>query len=129
MRLVVLQPPYPAEGTEAAASGCQKWMIEALRKVEGDVDLVVLPEYATVPGLGEREQILRYSPGQGERFLSDVAEWAGDRGAWVAVGTVVEDGERLLNRVVLIDRVGETVYAYDKVHLTEAESDGLGVSA
>ena len=129
MRLVVLQPPYPLEGTEAAASSCQDWMIKALREVDGEVDLVVLPEYATVPGLGERRQIRKFGADEGEGFLDAIRDWSRDRGSWAAVGTVADEEGRLLNRVVLIDRAGKISFEYDKIHLTEAESDGLEMSA
>jgi len=88
-------------------------MIKALREVDGEVDLVVLPEYATVPGLGERRQIRKFGADEGEGFLDVIRDWSRDRGSWAAVGTVADEEGRLLNRVVL----------------TEAESDVVEMSA
>lgn len=50
-------------------------------------------------------------------------------GCLVAVGTIVRDGERWVNRVLLLGPSGSEVFAYDKVHLTDVETKTLRLDA
>ena len=52
MQIAILQPTYPREASPPAAQGCIEWMLERLRSIDpGTCDLVLLPEYANVPGI------------------------------------------------------------------------------
>lgn len=92
----------------------------------GEQELVVLPEYANAPGLwvGLRD----FASGEGGAFIEQVAGAARRLACLLAVGVVVSDGGRWVNRTLLFD-CGQLCFAYDKVHLTDAESAELGLCA
>lgn len=130
MRLVLCQPPYPKEGTTDAASACLEWMqerIEALTPQEQD--LVLLPEYANAPGLDDGRQLREFAVTRGCKFLYFIANSAKRLGCLIVLSGVQQAGSRWFNRTMAFDRRGNLAATYDKMHLTSAETDDLGLSA
>ena len=126
MQTTILQPPYPHAGTVAAAVDCQAWMVEQLQALEpGDSDLIVLPEYANVPGLGECDEVRSFAAGDGAGFIRKVTARAIELHAAVTFSLAVEDGDHWYNRAVLHDADGALAAAYDKIHITDADPMGM----
>jgi len=94
----------------------------------GAQDLILLPEYANAPGLGEREAIRVFAARQGAVFLKAVAASARRLGCLAALAGLVQDGSRWFNRALVYDVQGDIVFHYDKVHLTDVERDEIGVT-
>jgi glycerophosphoryl diester phosphodiesterase len=129
MRVVVFQPPYPKEGTVASAEACLGWMRERLEGLaRGEQDLVLLPEYANAPGLNDRQSLRAFAISQGAAFLQAVAASARRLQCTIALASVVRSGARWFNRTLVFDAGGELTFSYDKVHLTHAEQDDLGLT-
>ncbi|MCD6287233.1 MAG: hypothetical protein J7M39_15095 [Anaerolineae bacterium] len=128
MRTVVFQPPYPKEGTVAAAEACLSWMRTSLEGLGcGGQDLVLLPEYATTPGLDDRQLLREFAESQGADFLQFVAASAKRLCCLIALAGPARSGGRWFNRTLVFDSMGDLVATYDKIHLTDAEKDGLGL--
>jgi deaminated glutathione amidase len=104
-------------------------MGDALDQLGAGQDLVLLPEYANAPGIEDRDEVRTFACGDGAVFLRALAGQAKSMKSWVVVGTVVEDEGRWVNRATVFDRSGGVWYGYDKVHLTEYESEDLGLGA
>jgi glycerophosphoryl diester phosphodiesterase len=123
MQLTILQPPYPVEETPAAALACLEWQRQRLAELKPETtDFVLLPEYANVPGLAG-EELLAFLRQEGARFVAELASEARRLEAWLAVGTVIEQGGRLHNRTLVFSPDGGTAGHYDKVHLPTSERD------
>lgn len=130
MRIAIFQPPYPAEGTVASAETCVRWMQDKLDDVRpGEMDLILLPEYANAPGLAERRQLRDFSDRQGAAFLRTVAESAKRLDCLVALSVAMRHGARWFNRTMVFDAGGKSSAAYDKIHLTDVEKYELDMTA
>ena len=128
MKAKIFQPPYPAEGTPAAAEACLGWMLAELDALEtGGQDLVLLPEFANAPGLNGRRAVRAFAENQGRDFLRRVAAAAGRLNCLVVVGAVVDAGSRWVNRTFLFSAGLDAVFSYDKTHLTDFETQELGL--
>ncbi|MBS11892.1 MAG: hypothetical protein CME19_09875 [Gemmatimonadetes bacterium] len=128
MKVSILQPPYPS-GSSDGASVCLEWILDSLAALPPQQDFVLLPEYANVPGLSDQDEMRRFADQDGARFLERISGFARERSCAVAVGTVAEESGIWLNRTLMLDRSGEVVYHYDKIHLTEQESGTLELVA
>jgi predicted amidohydrolase len=93
------------------------------RAVAEGADLVALPE--VWPRQGSAKQIREAAePVPGPR-TERLAEVAARHRMWVHGGSVLErDGERVFNTTVLLDRRGELVATYRKIHLFDADPPG-----
>jgi deaminated glutathione amidase len=91
--------------------------------VRTKVDLVALPEVWPCQG-SAREVRAAAQPILGPR-IERLAECARRHRVWVHGGSVLElDGDRVFNTSVLIDRSGEVVATYRKIHLFDADLPG-----
>lgn len=117
------------EGTIAGAEACIRWMQAKLKELRpGDLDLVLLPEYANAPGLTDCRLLREFSECQGAEFLKAVAASAQQLGSLVVLSGVVRSGAHWLNRAMVFDSRGGIRAIYDKMHLTDAETNELGLS-
>ena len=109
-------------GEDVAANEEQVFGQLAEAAAEG-ADLAALPE--VWPRQGSAKQIRETAepvPGRRTELLAEVA--AAHR-MWVHGGSLLErDGERIFNTSVLIDRWGELVATYRKIHLFDADPPG-----
>lgn len=129
MRIAVFQPPYPMQDTPADAGECLRWMRERLDRLQpGEQDLVLLPEYANTPGLEDRQQLREFAGAQGKDFLRDVAASAARLQSLIVLAGLVGSGERWFNRTLVYDKTGALAFSYDKVHLTDVERYGSGLT-
>ncbi len=129
MRLAVFQPPYPVAGDEAGAEACLAWMREKLNGLEpGKQDLVLLPEYATAPGLSDPQTLREFATSRGADFLRDIEASAKRLECLVALTGIDRSGARWFNRALVFDRAGNRAFAYDKIHLTDVEKLELGLT-
>ncbi|MDA0748633.1 MAG: glycerophosphodiester phosphodiesterase family protein [bacterium] len=128
MKICLFQPPYPASGTAEAAEQCIAWMQGRLDALEpNQQDLVLLPEYATVPGIQDPDLLRTFSADQGNRFLKAVKASATRLKSAIALGTVQTHGPHWVNRSLFFGPDGNLLAHYDKVHLTETEQNDLGI--
>jgi glycerophosphoryl diester phosphodiesterase len=129
MKVAVCQPPYPAGETVSGAEDCLHWMRTALDELKpGHHDLVLLPEYANSPGLGDRQVMRLFADHQGEAFLEAVAASAERLSSLIVLSAVTRAGSRWFNRSLVYDAHGAVAFVYDKIHLTDAERDDLGLT-
>ncbi len=130
MRAVVLQAPYPPAPSRKGALECMDWMLTEVRSLmPGAQDLVILPEYANAPGIDTADLLHKMAEREGAEFVHALAQEARRLNSLVAVGAVTKVSERWMNRVHLFAPSGDEVFAYDKVHLTDAEVEKLGLDA
>ena len=81
----------------------------------GEQDLVLLPEYATTPGLEDRERLRACAESDGTAFLDAVAAAARRLSCSVAIAAPVRAGAGWFNRTLVFDRRGELALTYDKI--------------
>jgi predicted amidohydrolase len=91
--------------------------------VEARVDLVALPEVWPCQGSAPQMRAAA-EPLDGPRVAA-LAAFAREHRVWVHGGSVLElDGEHVYNTSVLLDRDGELVATYRKIHLFDADPPG-----
>lgn len=89
----------------------------------GGADLAALPE--VWPRQGSAKQIREMAEPVPGRRTELLAEVAARHRMWVHGGSVLErDGERIFNTSMLLDRSGELVATYRKIHLFDADPPG-----
>jgi deaminated glutathione amidase len=86
----------------------------------GEADLAALPEYLDYMGPSSgRAEVAEPVPGPVTDRLGGVAA---EHGMWVLAGGILEaDGGRVFDTSVLLDRTGEVVATYRKIHLFDVE--------
>ncbi|MEZ5277378.1 MAG: glycerophosphodiester phosphodiesterase family protein [Opitutaceae bacterium] len=126
MKIALLQPPYPSDGSAEAAVRCHEWMIGSIQALTpGGCDLLLLPEYANTPGLEDGDLMRSFALEQGVAFLDRLAEESRRLECLVVAGIVWNRGARWLNGVAVFDSGRRSEPSPEKLHLTEAESTRL----
>lgn len=129
MRVIILQPPYPHEGTEDATLRCMEWMLQHLDALRpGGQDLILLPEYANAPGLEEESVLRAFVQTHGAKFADRLAAKSRELGSLLAAGLISPSTGLWENRAFLFGPKGETVASYAKVHLTTVERERMGIT-
>jgi len=95
----------------------------------GEQDLVLLPEYANAPGLSDRQLLREFAESQGAEFLQAASASALRLRSLIVLSALVRSGARWFNRTLVFDVTGTLAFTYDKLHLTDAERDALGLTA
>ena len=108
------------EDVESNVATAERMLIEA---ADGDADLAALPETFTYLGSSVgRRAAAEPVPGPTTDRLATIAR---ERSMWVLGGSVIEsDGDHIFNTSALIDRTGELVARYRKIHLYDVELAG-----
>lgn len=91
-------------------------LLGALEAV-GEVDLLVLPELATTGFCLQRDQAEAWAEEPEGETASALSAWARERGALVACGLALREGQRLSNAQLLFERDGSLASVYRKRHL------------
>lgn len=126
MNVVLFQPAYPQDGTIAGAQSCLEWMRSSLDALDpGEQDIVLLPEYANVPGLDDGQTARRFAADQGARFLQATADSAKRLECLIGMAVMTREETLWRNQTLIFNASGEIACTYNKVHLTDAERDAL----
>ena len=129
MKIAIFQPPYPTEGAPARAEDCLRWM---LGRIDGlkprEQDLVLLPEYANVPGLSDRQTIRQFAAGRGADFVRAIAASAKRLDSMIVLAVLAQSGSCWFNRTLVFNTRGQVAFTYDKLHLTDAERSELDLT-
>lgn len=129
MKLLVFQPPYPENGKPSTAEFCLTWMLDKLGSVKpGEQDLILLPEYANAPGISDHHALRQFAEGRGSIFLREIAGFAKRLNSSIALSAVMQNAACWINTGLLFDSTGRIVFSYEKIHLTDVESDALGLT-
>jgi glycerophosphoryl diester phosphodiesterase len=127
MKAVLFQPPYPPGGTPASARRCLAWLRAQLSALKpGRQQLILLPEYATTPGLDSKTALRRFAAKEGAAFLAFAAATARRLRCLLVINGAAPRSSRWFNRTFVFTPDGELACTYDKLHLTAAERDELG---
>lgn len=130
MKICVFQPKYPVAGTIDSARACVAWMQTQLEGLEpGGQDLIVLPEYANVPGINDADAMRTFAEDVGRAFVAYVADSSARLSCLIAMGGVFKTDVGWQNQVVVFDGEKTPKYLYNKVHLTDVEAQELGLIA
>lgn len=122
MRIGFIQPAYPATASPDPTTTIESLFHELARSA---CDLIVLPEYANVPGMSDPAEMLQRAEAEAGAFLSRVAATARRCHCAIAVNTLSILDAGPANVTWLIDEQGNTIGRYVKAHLTPFERDAL----
>lgn len=89
---------------------------DALRHVEADTDLAVLPEMFSTGFITEPTLLAAYTEDTTAHTLETVQRWAAHFGFAIAGSVIARDNNTLFNRAFLVEPSGD-IYTYDKRHL------------
>lgn len=119
MRVAVCQT-NPGEDVEKNLRAAEELLAEA---AEAGADLAGLPELFTYMGPAARQaEVAEPVPGPTSERL---AETARRHRMWILGGSIYErEGDRVYNTSLLLDRTGEVVARYRKVHLFDVDLPG-----
>ncbi|MCK5803086.1 MAG: hypothetical protein KAI66_09650 [Lentisphaeria bacterium] len=130
MKALLFQPSYPATSTAAAALECVQWMVDRLEALQpGDADLVLLPEYANMPGLDDPAVAIPFAQNEGIRVVEAAAQTAQRLGCLVALSVLDTSAHQRRNVTRVFGAEGDVAAEYAKVHLPAAERETLGIEA
>ena len=127
VRIATVQAPAVTEG--ATPDSIQNRALELLREAaQANADVICLPEYVNCMACGAEEASAR-AGAPAQELLKTSAACAAEFGCYVIAPAVIDTGGGRFNRGHVIDRKGEIVGRFDKVHLTHVERDEWGVTA
>jgi predicted amidohydrolase len=105
--------------TEGPADNLRQFIELVDKRVEGRIDLILMPEGISVVGTGKKyAEVAEPIPGPSTEALAALAR---RRQAWVAAGIYEREGPVLYNTSVLLDREGRVAGRYRKVYLPREE--------
>ena len=121
MKAILIQPPYSADPSRA--DELFEYKLAELDKCGPDADVVVLPEYCDVPcAASTREETLKFHDEYFDRLMKKCVATAKRCSCLVFVNALDKVGNNYANTTFAIDKNGETVGRYRKMHLPHAES-------
>jgi glycerophosphoryl diester phosphodiesterase/predicted amidohydrolase len=125
MKICAFQPRYPLSADQEDV--VYEEIIQELQQCKTDSDLIVLPEYANLPGLNSRHQMERLAEVNGRRLLACAQDAARRCHALIMLNMVFDEGSGFRNTTYAIDQTGAIVHRYHKQHLTRPEIERLGL--
>ncbi|MBV9079097.1 MAG: carbon-nitrogen hydrolase family protein [Methylobacteriaceae bacterium] len=89
---------------------------------DAGADLVQTPEMTSLVERSREALFAKVAPEERDPTLAGLREVARERGVVVHVGSLaVRNGDKIANRAFVIDREGEIVARYDKIHLFDVD--------
>ena len=127
MKVCVVQPPYAKDPAKVGES--VEFQMEALRRCDESLDIVVLPEAADRQGkiLGGHKGVVEAYEKYNAPLLALCAETARRCKAIVFVNALDKTPTGLRNTTFAYDRTGALVGTYDKEHLVRSEHTVSGL--
>ena len=122
LNITVVQPPYFAG--ENPDEKIARFLLGELEKAEKD-SLIVLPEYSNAGGISDKESELKALP-RAAVMLKRASEIAKEKSCFVAINVLENRNGKIKNSTYLFNKLGETAFVYDKIHLPPSELS-LGV--
>jgi predicted amidohydrolase len=113
-------------GSDKASNIDRAGALVAAAAADG-ADLIALPEKWNLLAPADELVAGAEDLGSGES-MGAARDWAREHGVWVLAGSVgerVEGEERIFNTSCLIDRAGDTVATYRKIHMFDVEVGGV----
>ncbi len=127
--LCAVQPPMPEPEWGVDTAGMQARAFELLEEAgRSGAQVACLPEYFNVYGMALEEAVDKADE-MAERVVGRCREIAARWRMWMAVPVVLHEGQRLVNRAVLIGPDGKTAGHYDKTHLAPVERQKWAMAA
>ena len=120
MKVIIMQPPYPAHGE---ALQVLEWQKESLRQLQpGETDLIIFPENSNCTGYRDPEDMKSLILGPGALYVNELRSAAVRLRCTIMAGLLNygEDGI-LRNQLTVFTPAGEEFSPYTKVHLVEPE--------
>lgn len=115
---------YRPSATGSAEASIGKFC-DLVRAMEGEVDLICLPEGASVIGTDKTyAEVAQEIPGPLSQRLSEVAK---AKRSYLVAGLYEKEGKEggcIYNTAILLDREGKVVGKYRKTHLPSSEAEG-----
>ncbi|MBR0301048.1 MAG: carbon-nitrogen hydrolase family protein [Bacteroidales bacterium] len=120
MKSRVIQQAYSPDGKDLQKNF--DWTIDALRRCDPSLDIVVLPETASIPGKTfSLEEYMRVGPENTRLLLEACSETARRCSTLVFAGAPDFSLEVPRNTIFVFDRTGNIVGKYYKQHLVRSE--------
>jgi predicted amidohydrolase len=121
-RIRVAAVHYRPQRVSAPGEGVEKFIRVAEERIQGPVDVILLPEGITLVDTGRSyTEVAEAVPGP---TVAKLGELARSRKAWVAAGLYEREGAAVYNTAVLVDREGRLAGKYRKVYLPREEVEG-----
>ena len=98
-----------------------QWTIRELDKCDPSLDIIVLPEFADVPGKSQAGEFIKNAREYGPALQKRCAETARRCRSYVFCGVVDTSLDVPRNAIFIYDRNGELIGKYYKQHLTRGE--------
>ena len=126
LKTCIMQPPYAENAAGIDASF--KWLMDALRRCDESLDLIVLPEFSDVPGrFKTAEEFHAAAKRNNAPLLAACAETARRCKATLFVNALDSTPSGLRNTTHAFDANGACVGKYYKQQVTAGERDKLGL--
>jgi len=123
MKVCIVQPPYSLH--YADADGIFRWEMETFDKMDESMDMIVFPEYSTVPALpGNKVNMEASYHKYNEPLMAKAAETAKRCNAVVFINGPYMTEKGLRNTTVVYGRDGKEAGVYFKQHLVASEMYG-----
>ncbi|MBR2372653.1 MAG: carbon-nitrogen hydrolase family protein [Lentisphaeria bacterium] len=120
MRIIIMQPPYPAPGK---ALSVLEWQIAELRKLAaGEVDLVIFPENSNCTGYANSADMKELINGAGAVYVEELRKTARRVNCTIMSGLMNFGADGILrNQLTVFPPDAPEFSPYTKVHLVEPE--------
>ncbi len=96
--------------------------LKELENISENFDLIVLPEMVNIFEKNKEKMIKQIKSMDEDLFIKKCILIAKKKNAWILIGsTAVKEKNKLFNRSILLNNLGEVVIYYDKINLFKAK--------